>query len=276
MALTNIAPYYANAAKLKRGEFIFNGMLSSDLRVVQESRPSIPAPTRKQSFISVPYKSGDPIVDESAWENIEFPVDMHFLADTQAEHDALKAAIHQWLTPGFYVDLIFAFDPDTVYHAVVTSPGDFKGVVFHGFNERFTVTFNAKPFKTKKTSLNKSYTIAAGGSLQLTNPTGFSALPKVTTKRNNTERNITVKQGSKTVSTMRYPANLGVGTQGEKIVVDSSVPIVYTVDDLGAAKLVPSLVAVRNGVYLSLPSGTSTITWTGPETLTLEVGWKFL
>lgn len=276
MALTDLTPYYTNKAKLKRGEFIFNGVLSSDLRVVQENRPSIPAPNRKLSFNSVPYKSGDPIVDESAWENIEFEVDMHFLADSQEQHDSLRAAIHQWLTPGFYEDLIFSFDPDTVYHAVVTSPGDFKGVYFHGYNERFTVTFNAKPFKTKKTSLVTGYRLNAGESMVFTNPTGFDALPKVTTKRNNTERNITVKQGATSVKTMRFPANQGVGTQGEKIIVDSSVPIVYTTDDLGASRLVPSLVDVKNGDYLSIPSGTSTVTWTGPESLTLEVGWKFL
>lgn len=144
---------------ISRGEFVIRGIHSSDIRSLIEYRPTLDKPTRKIDYRNVPYRSGSLLFDEKAYNNTTLDLDCFFMADSEAERDALREYITYVFDTGTYIEFIPYFDPGRIYLVQATAPPSFKGHTDLGFNERYTVQLTVKPFKmyTSTESIELTY-----------------------------------------------------------------------------------------------------------------------
>lgn len=92
--------------------FTFNGVNCESLGMVVEKFPPRPFPKRKQTAYSVPGRSGDLIIDEDAFENVQQPYEVYVKGDSGNNMQQQLIDIASWLmTPSGYCELTDTYDP---------------------------------------------------------------------------------------------------------------------------------------------------------------------
>ena len=121
----------------------FNETSSGTLGVYVEKYPVRPVPQRKQEVFSVPGLSGDVIVAEDAWENVEQDYDIYVSAEA-AGLPAVAGPAVAWLHGAKgYARLEDDYNPDIFRMAAFAGPADLANIL-NAFG-RATVKFNCKP-----------------------------------------------------------------------------------------------------------------------------------
>lgn len=123
--------------------FVFAGKDSFiDYGIIISTKPNIPSPKRRVSYIEVPGRDSNLRYDEGTYEDITLTVECTIKGERIMERlDDIKG----WLFSAGESDLVFSFQADRKYRAQVVNAIDFK----QGFKitSQFVIVFNCRPFK---------------------------------------------------------------------------------------------------------------------------------
>lgn len=219
----------------------YNGVNSRTLGVIVEQYPVRPIPKRKHEIFSVPGRSGDVIVEEDAWENVNQSYDIYLSAE-RAGLPLVSAQVVRWLNAGGYRRLEDDYNPDIFRLAAFLGPVDLQNIL-NAFG-RATITFNCMPQRFLKSG-ETAVTPTNGGTL--TNPTGYPAQPLITVSGSGY---FTLTIGSVTMGFGYYSAS-------REIVIDSQEAVVYDASDGSAVEW------SRGYAFPVLGEGETAISWTG-------------
>lgn len=153
----------------------FAGVSSDSVNVVVERYPSRPIPGRRYNIQTIPGRSGDLLLDEKAFDNVEQTYEIYIRKNgaTTFQESCVKAA--EWLLlPVGYQELSDSYDPNTFRYGFFSGPADVANVL-NQFG-RTEIVFNCKPYRYL-TSGKTAQTIT--GSTTLTNPTGVASEPLI-------------------------------------------------------------------------------------------------
>jgi len=113
-----------------------------DFGIVITSRPVLPSPKRRVTYIDIPKRDSSLRFDDGTFEDITIAVECTIKGnDVINKLDAIKA----WLLLSGESDLIFSFQNTKKYKSQVVNSIDFKQVFRVAC--RFVVIFNCQPFK---------------------------------------------------------------------------------------------------------------------------------
>lgn len=154
-------------------KFIFAGKDSfTDFGIIISTRPTLPSPKRRVTYIEVPGRDSTLKLDEETYDDITIAVECSIKGDNIVEQlDMIKA----WLFPPGESDLIFSFQPDKKYLAQVVNSIDFKQV-FRVVSQ-FVIVFNCRPFKYAVD--NDPITITSSSGTTIQNPGSIASRPVI-------------------------------------------------------------------------------------------------
>lgn len=95
-------------------DVIYNGIRSSDMRILVKERPNIPAPKKKYTTIEAAGMDGSLIEDDGTYEDIVIPIKFNYMANQDAWADIFRKA-KKWLFSSGNSELIMSDDPDYFY-----------------------------------------------------------------------------------------------------------------------------------------------------------------
>lgn len=122
--------------------FTFGGKDSfQDFGIYVASRPIIPSPKRRVSYMDVPGRDSSLRRDEGTYEDITLSVECSFIGDTYQKISELKS----WLLNAGETDLVFSYQPDRKYIAQVVNSIDFEVIL--KITSHFVIVFNCQPFQ---------------------------------------------------------------------------------------------------------------------------------
>lgn len=122
--------------------FEFGGKDSfKDFGVYIETRPKIPSPKRKVSYLSISGRHGNLRYDEGVYEDITLTVECVLVGNIDDRIERIKS----WLFSAGESDLIFSFQQEKRYIAQVVNQIDFE-ISLRQIG-RFIIIFNCQPFK---------------------------------------------------------------------------------------------------------------------------------
>ena len=123
--------------------FSFAGKDSfTDYGIYMTTRPSIPSPRRRISYVEVPGRDSAYRYDEKTYEDITIVVECSIKGTNSiSRFDTIKG----WLFDAKESDLTFSFQKTVIFKAHVSNAIDFK-LVF-GKAGIFTIIFTCRPFK---------------------------------------------------------------------------------------------------------------------------------
>lgn len=184
------------------GVISWNGIRSDQFGVRIEKYPSRTKPARKVSVYSVPGRSGDIIMPQDAWENVEQKYDL-FIGDGE-QHSATELfdQVASWLCgPSGYCELWDDFDPDHYRLAYVKDPFSLEPIGL-GQDGRSTITFVCKP---QRFLLSGKSTVNFTSAGVLFNETAFKARPLIFVGGNGEFGTVTI--GETVFTLTQYPSS---------------------------------------------------------------------
>lgn len=222
----------------------FHGVNSRTLGVIVEQYPVRPIPQRKHEVFSVPGRSGDVIVEEAAWENVNQSYDIYLSAERRGL-PLVSAQVVRWLMQSGYKRLEDDYNPDIYRLAVFLGPQDLQNIL----NEfgRATITFTCKPQRFLKSG---ETAVTPESGTALTNPTGYPAKPLITVSGNGS--------GTLTIGS----ATLTISDITDGMVLDCEEHEAYA----ESGGVVSNLNTAVSGEYPILGDGDSAVSWTGGVT----------
>lgn len=150
--------------------FTFGGKDSfQDFGIFVASRPHIPSPERRVTYIDVPGMDSRLRRDEGTYGDITLSVECSFLGDPVSKISAVKS----WLLGAGGADLTFSHIPGRKYLAQVVNSIDFEIVL--KITSHFVILFNCQPFQYA----TENTPITVSESTTLTNPGTVKALPNI-------------------------------------------------------------------------------------------------
>lgn len=129
--------------------FIFGNKHSyKDFGIIIATRPSIPSPKRRVSYVSIPGRNSSLKFDEETYEDITIVVEctIKSVNNLSDRIDEIKG----WLFNSGEGELILSLQPDKKYIAQVVNAIDFKQI--YDKIGKFPIVFNCKPFKYLSTN----------------------------------------------------------------------------------------------------------------------------
>ena len=148
--------------------FTFGGKDSfQDFGIYVASRPHIPSPERRVTYIDVPGMDSRLRRDEGTYGDITLSVECSFLGDPVSKISAVKG----WLLGTGEADLTFSHIPERKYLAQVVNSIDFAIVL--KITSHFVILFNCQPFQYA----TENTPITVSESTTLTNPGTMKSLP---------------------------------------------------------------------------------------------------
>lgn len=217
--------------------FIFNGQSSADFGLIISQKDIYSAPARDQSFVSVPGRNGDVIVDNNRYENatVYYTVGCK---DIKNKATALKL----WLCKPGYFRLTDTYQPSYFRMAAFASALPIDEVLENVGQAK--IVFNCKPFMYSVAG-EDTITLTTAGSVN--NPEGFESLPyiKITGSENVT---LTINNNSYYMTSI-----------GPSIELDSELMSAYR-----GSTLLNSKIGFTE--FPVLEPGTNNISWTGSVT----------
>ena len=161
---------------MRKGTFIFNNVLSSELNSLIQERPNIPSAKRKVTRKEIPGVSGDYIFDEKAWENVSFELAFFAKGKNEEEVNYLRDLISATFNVGNYVDMIIYSDEHHIYEVIIDQEPEFEQDGRFPLILPYKISFSAKPFK--KMLYDDIY--QGTSSLTIINRTSFTSKPEIT------------------------------------------------------------------------------------------------
>ncbi|MCX7904150.1 MAG: phage tail family protein [Caloramator sp.] len=221
-----------------------------DYGILISSRPTIPSPKRRVSFIDIPGRDSSLRFDEGTYEDITIVVECSVASgDIMQKIDEISA----WLFNSGENDLIFSFQNDKKYKAQVVNSIEFKQVLRHSI--KFPVIFTCRPFKYAVS--NNLITITQSGT-NLINPGTIYSLPKINVYGTG---DITLKVNGE---------ELKINILQNKIIIDSFLYDCY--DDNHS-----NLNSKVSGNFPILKVGNNLIEWTGNiSKVEILPNWRWL
>ena len=148
--------------------FTFGGKDSfQDFGIYVASRPHIPSPERRVTYIDVPGMDSRLRRDEGTYGDITISVECSFLGDPVPKISAIKG----WLLSAGEADLTFSHILGRKYLAQVVNSIDFEIVL--KITSHFVILFNCQPFQYA----TDNSPIMVSESMILTNPGTVKSLP---------------------------------------------------------------------------------------------------
>lgn len=122
--------------------FTFGGKDSfQNFGIYVASRPHLPSPERRVTYIDVPGMDSRLRRDEGTYGDITLSVECSFLGNPVSKISAVKG----WLLGAGEADLVFSHIPDRKYLAQVVNSIDFEIVL--KITSHFVIVFNCQPFQ---------------------------------------------------------------------------------------------------------------------------------
>lgn len=215
------------------------------------SRPHIPSPERRVTYIDVPGMDSRLRRDEGTYGDITLSVECSFLGDPVSKISAVKG----WLLGSGEADLTFSHIPGRKYLAQVVNSIDFEIVL--KIASHFVILFNCQPFQYA----TNNTPIIISKSMTLTNPGTIASLPII--------KVIGSGSGSLTVN-----GNLvSFSNIDDSVILNSELQETYK--DTGTALVSKS--STKTGDYPVLLPGENTISFSGGITsLEITPNWRWL
>lgn len=214
--------------------FTFNGQSSSDFGLVISKKDIYSAPASDVSFVSVPGRNGDVLIDGNRFNNVTVSYDVA-LKDIKSRATAIKL----WLCSVGYFVLTDTYQPTYFRMAAFSSNLKIDELIENVGQAQ--ISFNCKPFKY---SFAGRETVTLTDTGTVTNPEAFLSQPYI--KITGTG-NITLHIGSNSYSIT------GVSSYIE---LDSELMAAYKGSVLCNDK-------INFTEFPVLPPGTNSISWTG-------------
>ncbi|MVB09458.1 Phage tail protein [Caprobacter fermentans] len=152
--------------------FTFGGKDSfQDFGIYVASRPHLPSPERRVTYIDVPGMDSRLRRDEGTYGDITLSVECSFLGDSVPKISAVKG----WLLGAGEADLTFSHIPGRKYRAQVVNSIDFEIVL--KITSHFVILFNCQPFQYATD--NTPIVVTDGSGYVLSNHGTVKALPVI-------------------------------------------------------------------------------------------------
>lgn len=234
--------------------FTFGGKDSiQDFGIYVASRPHIPSPERRVTYIDVPGMDSRLRRDEGTYGDITLSVECSFLGDPVPKISAVKS----WLLGAGETDLTFSHIPGRKYLAQVVNSIDFEIVL--KITSHFVILFNCQPFQYA--TENTPITVTDGSGYVLSNPGTVKSLPII--KVNGSDSGILTVNGN----------SVSFSNIDDSVILDSVIQETYK--DTGATLV--SKNSTKTGDYPILLLGQNTISFSGGITsLEITPNWRWL
>lgn len=181
-----------------RGYLIVNGKSLADFYVWYDGSREFQTPARKYEKVTIPGRSGDLIIAEDAWENIDIPFSCLIRENFPQNYAALLSFLHS--TPK-YVRIETTAQPD-IYRMGAFLEATEPNTGPYNYRGRFTLAFDCKPQKWLKSG-EIAIPVDDSAAVTVNNPTSFTALPLIkvtagtgTITINNTVVQLTANNGA--------------------------------------------------------------------------------
>ena len=166
---------------MKRGVISWNGNRSDQYGVFVEKYPNYSKPKQKVDVYTVPGRSGDIIMPQNAWENVEQKYEIWAGNGEKNSVPVSFSAVAEWLfAPSGYCELWDDFDPLHFRQAYFTGPFDISSLSI-GRVGRATITFNCKP--QRYLVMGKEPIEVPSAPFTIYNQTGFPSKPLIFVER---------------------------------------------------------------------------------------------
>ena len=149
--------------------FTFNGQCSDDFGLHISKKDIYSAPARDQTFVSVPGRNGDVLIDNNRYTNAS----VSYTASCKNIRDK-ATAIKLWLCKPGYFPLTDTYQPDYFRYAAFATNLNIDEVLENVGQAK--IVFNCKPFRYSNAGQTK-YALTSSGTL--VNPEGFSSQPYI-------------------------------------------------------------------------------------------------
>lgn len=214
--------------------FIFDGQASSDFGLLISDKDIYSAPARDVSFVSVPGRNGDVIIDNNRYENINVSYTVSF------RHLSTRSTVLKlWLCKSGYYCLTDTYQPEYFRMAAFSSNLKIDELIRNVGKAQ--LVFNCKPFMYSFAGQEK-ITLTAEGII--TNPEAFTSEPYIKITGSG---NVTLSIGNKSYSMTAI---------GPCIELDSELMAAYRGSTLCNNK-------INFTEFPTLLPGDNNISWTG-------------
>lgn len=232
--------------------FAFGGKDSfQDFGIYVASRPHIPSPERRVTYIDVPGMDSRLRRDEGTYGDITLSVECSFLGDPGPKISAVKG----WLLGVGEADLTFSHIPGRKYRAQVVNNIDFEIVL--KITSHFVILFNCQPFQYA----TENTPVTVSESTTLTNPGTVKSLPNI--------KMIGSGSGSLTVN----GRSVSFSDIDGSVILNSELQETYK--DTGTSLI--SKNSTKTGDYPMFLSGDNAISFSGGITsLEITPNWRWL
>ena len=149
--------------------FEFNGIKSNDYGLIISNKDIYSAPAPDVSFVSVPGRNGDVLIDNSRFQNVTVSYDVAF-----RNVKSRAAAIKLWLCRAGYFVLTDTYQP--AYFRLAAFSSNLKIDELIENVGQAQISFNCKPFMYSFAG-RETITLTEPGTV--TNPEAFAALPYI-------------------------------------------------------------------------------------------------
>lgn len=216
---------------------IFNGRSSLDYGLLVTEKGSYKGARRDVSFVSVPGRNGDVLIDNGGYKNIKIPYKFNLLNKSEKDFSEVAGEIREWLlsSPGYFV-LTDSYDKDYFRYASFSEEIDIEQKL--RVLGTLSLSFSCKPFEYAFSGQN-TVSFSAPGTIQ--NPKNLPAAPYVKI------------YGSGTVTLTVNEQSLVLQSINEFIELDFEMPNAYkrgenlnnlVVGDMSSFRLAPGQNAV--------------------------------
>lgn len=234
--------------------FTFGGKDSfQDFGIYMASRPHIPSPERRVTYIDVPGMDSRLRRDEGTYGDITISLECSFLGDPVSKISAIKDCL---LNAG-EADLVFSHIPGRKYLAQVVNSIDFEIVL--KVTSHFVILFSCRPFQYATD--NTPIVVTDGSGYVLSNPGTVKSLPIIKINGSGSG-GLTVNGQSVSFSDI-----------DESVILNSELRETYL--DTGTELI--SKNSTKTGDYPVLLPGDNTISFSGGITsLEITPNWRWL
>ena len=160
---------------MRNGEFILNGIHSSEFGAVIQSRPKINVPNRRRIRFSIPGSDGEYVIDDDAYDNTEMELSIVIKGLDYDVAKKYKDVLSRILGSVGYISFTPYFDPDVEYYVFLESGLEYSQN--GNFDDIYVLraVFSVRPYKY----LIEHNPYKASKDIVVNNPFEYSSNPKI-------------------------------------------------------------------------------------------------
>ena len=163
---------------MRNGEFILNGVHSSEFGAVIQSRPQINVPNRRRIRFSIPGSDGEYVIDDEAYDNSEMELNIAIKGPDYDTAKKYKDILSGILSSVGYVSFTPYFDPDVEYYVFLGSELEYSQNGYYDDLYVIRAVFSVRPYK----HLIAHTPYKASKDVMVNNPFEYSSNPKINIK----------------------------------------------------------------------------------------------